>query len=155
MTFSSWCFMRFLLWICIIASWFIIFYEQEIKLFSLSFICFMRFLVLLLLYRNNERKLIGVLFSFVNSSCQDFSHTRKKNFNLFRSYMLDFILLTLKVCRFWSNSWIQQIRYVWLIVKKVWKSSETRQTVVRSMKNMRIDILPLLPARKIPRSSEI
>ena len=55
------------------------FYEhEEIKLFSLSFICFMKFLVLLLLYRNNERKLIGVLFSFVNSSCQDFSHTRKK-----------------------------------------------------------------------------
>ena len=79
----------------------------------------------------------------------------QKNFNLFRSYMLDFILLTPKVCRFWSNSWIQQIRYVWLIVKKVWKSSETRQTVVRSTKNMRIDILPLLPARKIPRSSEI
>ena len=69
--------------------------------------------------------------------------------------MLDFILLALKVCRFWSNSWIQHIRYVWLIVKKVWKLSETRQTVVRSTKNIRIDILPLLAARKIPRSSEI
>ena len=38
----------------------------------------MKFLGLLLLYRNNERKLIGVLFSFVNSSCQDFSHTCQK-----------------------------------------------------------------------------
>ena len=59
-------------------------YEQAIKLFSLSFICFMRFLVLLLLYRNNERKLIGVLFSFINSSCQDFSHTHKKILTCFR-----------------------------------------------------------------------
>ena len=38
----------------------------------------MKVLGLLLLYRKNERKLIGVLFSFVNSSCQDFSHTCKK-----------------------------------------------------------------------------
>ena len=45
------------------------FYEQAIKLFPLSFTCFIRFLVLLLLYQNNDRKLIGVLFSFVNRSC--------------------------------------------------------------------------------------
>ena len=59
------------------------FYEQAIKLF-LSFTCFMRFLILLLLYGNNDRKLIGVLFSFVNRSCWDFSHTRKKKFSLLR-----------------------------------------------------------------------
>ena len=35
---------------------------------SLSFISFMRFLVFLFLYQNNNRKLIGVLFSFINSS---------------------------------------------------------------------------------------
>ena len=45
------------------------FYEQAIKLFSLSFTCFMRFLILLLLYRNNDRKLVGILFSFENMSC--------------------------------------------------------------------------------------
>ena len=44
------------------------FYEQLKKTFSLSFTCFMRFLVLLLLYRNNDRKLIGGLLSFVNRS---------------------------------------------------------------------------------------
>ena len=55
------------------------FYEQAIKL-SLSFTCFMRFFILLLVYQNNDRKLIAFLFSFVNRSCLDFSHTCKKIF---------------------------------------------------------------------------
>ena len=40
----------------------------------------MRFLVSLPLYRNKDRKLIGVLFSFGNRFCSDFPHTRKKIF---------------------------------------------------------------------------
>ena len=71
--------MRFLLCMGVIARWFIIFMSKH-KTFSLSFTSLMRFLILLLLYQNNDRKLIGVLFSFVNRSCRDFSHTRKKNF---------------------------------------------------------------------------
>ena len=40
----------------------------------------MTFLILLLLYQNNDRKLVGDLSSFVNRSCWDFSRTRKKIF---------------------------------------------------------------------------
>ena len=44
------------------------FYEQAINFFF-KFYIFYEILVLLLSYRNNDRKLIGVLFSFVNRSC--------------------------------------------------------------------------------------
>ena len=45
------------------------FYEQAIKFFLSVLQGFMIFLVLLLLYGNNDRQLIGVLFIFVNRSC--------------------------------------------------------------------------------------
>ena len=58
--------MRFLLCICIIASRFIIFISKQQ---NLLFKFYNKILALLLLYRNNDRKLIGVLFSFINRFC--------------------------------------------------------------------------------------
>ena len=48
---------------------------------SLSFSCFMTFLVLLLLYRNNDRKLIGVLSQFRKQVLLRFFSYSQKNFS--------------------------------------------------------------------------
>ena len=52
---------------CIIASWFFFKFYMFYEIFSF-------------ITKNNDRKLIGVLFSFVNRSCRDLAHTCKKIF---------------------------------------------------------------------------
>ena len=116
----------------------------------------MRCLILLLFYRNNDRKLIGVLFSFVNCSCWDFSHTRKKIFTCTGVICLILCHLLKKFADFEITAGFSKSDiFNWLLKKfENFQKQGKQSSEARSM-NMRIDILPLLATRKVPRSSEI
>ena len=131
------------------------FYEQAIKLFLLSFTCFMWFLILLFLYRNNDRKLIGVLFSFVNRSCLDFPHTRKTNFTytgvicLILCYLLS-TFADFEITAGFSKSDM----FNWLLKKFENHQKQGKKLSEAWRMNLKTGILPLLVTRKISRSSQ-
>ena len=116
---------------------------------------YMWFLVLLLLYRNNDRTLIGVLFSFINRSCWDFPHTRKTNFTCTGVICLILCYLLWKFADFEITAGFSKSdMFNWLFKKFENHQKQGKKMSKAWHMNLRIDILPLLVTRKISRSSE-
>ena len=119
----------------------------------------MWFLVLLLLYRNNNRKLIGVLFSFRIQFRKQillrFPHTGKTNFICTGVISLILCYLLQKFADFEIPAGFSKSDMLNWSLKKFENHQKQDKKLSEAWRmNLRIDILPLLATGKIPRSSE-